>query len=93
MDVERNDLQLAGRPDGGRCISVRWPARQPVVDGHVGKAADADRGIGARDQEGTRETAAVHRDADRARLTGPHQPGCRLSELVDPALKELLIVA
>jgi len=56
------------------------------------EAADANRGIGARDQEGSRKAATGHRDPDRSRLAGPCQAWRGLSELVDAALKEFLIV-
>jgi len=66
----------------------------------VGEAADAQRGVGARDQKRSREAAADRR-YPRHLFMGlrakPRHIGCRLRrrlrELVDPLLQELLIGA
>ncbi len=95
-------MQIAVLAGVGALVAARdgAAAGQKVERGDVDKAADADRGVGARDQEGAREAAAGHglarhrRGAHRPRQAGGNflfRQFLRLGQLVDSLLQELLI--
>src|SRR5258706_13650880 len=61
MDIERLPLQIAVGRQGGALDAVYRAVLQPVIEDFGDLAADADRGVGARDQEGPGEAAARQR--------------------------------
>src|SRR5580700_2132556 len=94
--VEVYRFQLTGGADRGglRCIVCR-AAGEPVIGDLGDLAADAQRGVGAGDQEGAREAAAD--EADARHLFRAHRGDAAawhgLRQLVDPLLEQILVGA
>src|SRR5712671_6030528 len=61
MDIKILPLQITIGRQGGALLAVYRSVLQPVVEDFGDLAADADRGVGARDQERAREAAPRHR--------------------------------
>jgi hypothetical protein len=99
MDVEVLHSEIACGSKGRARLAGWWAVLQPVIDGFVNKPADADRGVGARDQKRAREAATCHRHnwrslgpvGRRDPVPGAGRRRRRLGELVEPALEKLLI--
>ena len=98
--MQRHRIQRAVIAEIGRRgrRRVRVAAVEPVRDVGDDLAADPDRGVGAWDQEGARETAAEARLPGgrrwwAARIEPAHRRDGRLRQLVEATLQELLIGA
>ena len=98
VDVERQALYVAVVAGVSAVVAADdvAAARQEVQHRQVDKAADAQRGVGARDQERAWEAAAGHRHAD-LRPAGRRRRGATrgdvgaLRQLIDAALQQFLI--